>query len=63
MDHPATDCLENGVWFMVRQGVRGLLMCDEQGEPVVYVLCEPATRYDRVMTRCDRMPVFIGEHI
>jgi hypothetical protein len=45
------------------QGVRGLLVRDEKGEPVVYVLCEPATRYYRVMTRSERMPVLIGEHI
>jgi hypothetical protein len=32
-------------------------------EPAVYVLCEPATRYYRVMTRSERMPVLIGERI
>jgi hypothetical protein len=63
VDVPATYCLENGVWYMVRQGVRGLLVRDEQGAPAVYILCEPATRYYRVMTRSERMPVFIGEHI
>jgi hypothetical protein len=40
---------------MVRQGVRGLLVRGERGEP--------ATRYYRVMTASERMPVFTGEHI
>jgi hypothetical protein len=63
VDIPATFCLDNGVWYAVRQGVRGLLARDEQGESVAYVLCEPATRYYQVMTRSDRMPVLIGERI
>jgi hypothetical protein len=63
VDIPATYCLDGGVWYRVRQGVRGLLVQDEQGEPAAYVLCEPATRYYRVMTRSERMPVFIGERL
>jgi hypothetical protein len=63
VDIPATFCLEGGVWFRVRQGVRGLLVHDDQDEPAAYILCEPATRYYRVMTRSDRMPVFIGERL
>jgi hypothetical protein len=34
---------------------------DETGHDVVYLLCEPASHYFRVMTRSDRMPVLIGE--
>jgi hypothetical protein len=60
---PATLGLENGVWFAVRQGVRGLLVHDEGGVPVAYMLCEPASHYYRVMTRSERMPVLVGEHI
>jgi hypothetical protein len=63
VDIPATYCLDGGVWYRVRQGVRGLLVQDEEGESAAYVLCEPATRYYRVMTRSERMPVFIGERI
>jgi hypothetical protein len=43
--------------------VRGLLVRDADGEPVASILCEPATRYDRVMARSERMPVLIGERI
>jgi hypothetical protein len=55
--------LENGVWFRVRQGMRGLLVRDDDGEAVAYMLCEPATRYYEVMTRSNRMPVLIDEVI
>lgn len=47
-----------GVWFCIRQGVRGLVA---QGE--AYLIVEPASHYYRVMTRQDRMPVLIGERI
>jgi hypothetical protein len=60
---PATLALENGVWYRVRQGIRGLLVADERGEPVAYMLCEPASHYYRVMTRSDRMPALVGERI
>src|SRR5262245_23412154 len=39
---PATVGLENGVWFKIRQGIRGVLVHDEAGEAVVYLLVEPA---------------------
>jgi hypothetical protein len=47
----------------VTQGVRGLLVPDERGIAVAYVICEPASHYYRVMTRSGRMPVFIDERI
>jgi hypothetical protein len=49
--------------FGLDGGVRRLVVRDEVGEPVAYLLIEPATRYDQVMTRSDRMPVLIGEAI
>jgi hypothetical protein len=60
---PATFGLERGIWFAVRQGMRGILVPDERGLAVCYMLCEPATHYYRVMTRSDRMPVLIDESI
>ena len=63
VDIPATYGLERGVWFLVRQGIRGLLVPDERGLAVAYMICEPATHYYRVMTRSDRMPVLIDERI
>jgi hypothetical protein len=60
---PATFALANGVWFRVKRGVRGLVVRTRAGEPAVFLVCEPATRYYRVMTRCEWMPSLIGEVI
>ena len=61
---PATMGLDNGVWFCIRQGIRGLLVHDEDRQPRVYVICEPSSHYYQIMTRGSRwMPVLIGERI
>lgn len=60
---PATLGLDKGVWYKVRQGVRGIAVRDERGEPVVYPLVEPSSHYYEVMTRSLWMPVVIGERI
>jgi hypothetical protein len=63
VDIPASLGLDHGVWFRVRQGVRGLLVPDERGIAVVYMICEPSSHYYQVMTRSHRMPVLIEERI
>ena len=63
VDVPAAYALMNEVWYRVQQGVRGLLVRTRAGEPVVYLICEPSTRYYRVMTRADWMPTLIDEVI
>ena len=63
VDIPATLALDQGVWYRVRQGIRGLLVPDERGIAVAYMICEPATHYYRIMTRNGRMPVLIQEKI
>ena len=63
VDVPAAYALINGVWYMVKQGVRGLLVRTRAGEPVVFLMCEPSTLYYRIMTRAERIPVLIGEVI
>jgi hypothetical protein len=60
---PATYCFSEGVWFRVKQGIEGLLVEDRKGQPVVYVVCQPSTRYYRVMTRSEWMPSLVGEVI
>jgi hypothetical protein len=60
---PASYGLMNGVWFKVKQGLRGLLVHDRKGEPVVFMLCESSTRYYQVMTRAEWMPVLVDEVI
>ena len=63
VDIPVTLALERGIWYRVRQGVRGLLVPDERGIAVAYMICEPSSHYYQVMTRSDRMPVLIQERI
>ena len=63
VDIPATIGLERGVWYRIRQGIRGILVPDERGQAVVYMICEPASHYYQVMTRSNRMPVLIEERI
>jgi len=63
VDIPATIALERGVWYRVRQGIRGLLVPDERGTAVAYMICEPSSHYYQVMTRSPRMPVLIEERI
>lgn len=60
---PAAYALTNGVWYKVKEGVRGLVVRTRAGVPLVYLVTEPATRYFRVMTRCEWMPVLEGEVI
>jgi hypothetical protein len=60
---PATLGLDRGVWFRLREGLRGVLVHDEQGQPVVYVLVEPSTHYYRVMTRSPWAPLMVGGQI
>jgi hypothetical protein len=60
---PATLGLEKGVWFRIRQGIHALIVSDEHKIPHVYMLCDEPTHYYRVMTRSDRMPLLVEEHI
>src|ERR1043165_4952677 len=60
---PATMGLENGVWFKIQQGIKGVLVNDERGIAKVYVGGEPASHYYQTMTKNKRMPVLVGERI
>ena len=61
MDVPATLGLENGVWFQVRQGVRGLLVRDEAKVARGSLICKPASDYYRGRRAAIWMLVLIGE--
>jgi hypothetical protein len=63
VDIPAALGLDGGVWYAIRQGVRGVLVRDEQGVERVFLICEPSSHYYAVMTRSAWMPVLIGERI
>ncbi|MGE3408247.1 MAG: hypothetical protein AB7I37_15625 [Pirellulales bacterium] len=63
VDIPASFGWDRGVWYRIKEGVRGILVRDEAKNPVVYLLTEPASHYYQVMTRNSRMPVLVGERI
>ena len=63
VDIPAALGLERGVWFLIPEGIRGVLVRDERGRPHVYMLTQPASHYYQIMTRNNRMPVLLGEQI
>lgn len=54
---------ERGTWYTIREGIRGLLVPDEHGNAVVYMICEPSSHYYRIMTGSPRMPIFIEQRI
>jgi hypothetical protein len=60
---PTARGLEGGVWFPVLNGIRGLLVRDELGRDVAFMVCEPASDYYRRMTGARWMPALIGERI
>jgi hypothetical protein len=51
VDIPAALGLQGGIWFRIRQGIRGLRVLDDDGLPVVYMICEPSTHYFQIMVR------------
>jgi hypothetical protein len=63
VDIPAMLGFDGGVWFNISQGIRGILVPDEHGIAVAYVICEPASHYYEIMTHRQRMPVLIEERI
>jgi hypothetical protein len=64
VDIPASYGLERrGVWFLIEVGIRGILVPDEKGIAVCYMVCEPASHYYRIMTGATRMPVLIDQRI
>jgi hypothetical protein len=60
---PVTFGYEKGVWYHIQGAIRGVLVRDEESCPHVYMLTEPASHYYNVMTRSDRMPIFVGRRI
>ena len=63
VDIPAVMGLEKGVWFLIPEGIRGILVRDERDLPHVYMLTQPASHYYQIMTRHDRMPVLLGQQM
>jgi hypothetical protein len=60
---PAAWGLEGGFWFRIEKGIQGMLVPDERGVDVAYLVCEPSSNYFLRMTQSRRMPVLIGQLI
>lgn len=59
---PANLGFHRGVWFLVAEGFRGVILPRVPGGPVVYMLIEPATNYFRNMTeQSETMPVLVED--
>jgi hypothetical protein len=58
---PANYGLQRGTWYLIEEGVRGIVVPEA---PLVYVLMEPATNYYRNMTgQSALMPVLVNQRI
>lgn len=61
---PAMLGFHKGTWYLVDEGIRGVVLPDVPGGPVVYMLTEPSTPYYRNMTgQSPFMPALIGQVI
>jgi hypothetical protein len=60
---PANLGLQKGTWFLIVEGISGVVI-DTRAGPVVYMLTRPATNYYRNMTeQSEMMPVFVNQVI
>jgi hypothetical protein len=60
---PANLGCQKGTWFLIVEGIRGIVIETRSG-PIVYMLTEPASNYYRNMTeQSPTMPVFINQVI
>lgn len=55
--------VDRGIWYLIREGIHGVLVTAPDGARHCYMMIEPPTRYYRVMTRSERMPSLINEVI
>jgi len=61
---PANYGFHRGTWFLIEEGVRGVLLPEAPGGPVVYILMEAASNYYRNMTgQSQFMPIFVNQTI
>ena len=60
---PAQFGLENGIWFSVTEGMKGVVVKDRQQQWHAYLLTQQASVYYANMTKSDRMPVLVGEQM
>lgn len=60
---PANLGFQKGTWFLIVEGIRGIVIESRAG-PIVYMLTEPASNYYRNMTeQSPMMPLFVNQVI
>lgn len=61
---PANFGFHRGTWFLIHEGVRGVLLPEHPAGPLAYLLMQPASNYYRNMTgQSPFMPVFVNQTI
>ena len=61
---PCQLAIHRGTWFLILDGIRGIVAKDAAGNPVVYMLTEPSSNYYRNMTEQEKMmPVLVDQVI
>lgn len=56
--------LHRGTWFLILEGIRGIVAKEATGNPVAYMLMEPSSNYYRNMTEQEKlMPVLVDQII
>jgi hypothetical protein len=61
---PANLGHHKGTWFLISEGIQGVLLRDRADKPLVYMVTEPASNYYRNMTEQEAMmPIFVGQVI
>src|SRR5262245_6889911 len=58
---PAAWAVDRSVWYGVEHGIRALLVKDERGAEVAYMVCEPASPYYKTMTGSEWMPALVDQ--
>jgi hypothetical protein len=61
---PANLGFDRGTWFLIEEGIHGVVLPEVPGGPVVYLLTRPSTNYYRNMAgKCEQMPVLVNQLI
>ena len=60
---PAALAFDNGIWYAVSVGVRGLVVADEKEVRRVYPIVEPASHCYAIMCKSKRMPCPIDQKL
>lgn len=61
---PANLGFDRGTWFVIEQGIQGVVLPEVREGPIVYIVTRPSTNYYRNMAgKCDWQPALINQLI